>query len=145
MYRGFSIFEKKWVYGFLFIAEDMKGKKQYQILRPDYFIGLHKMYVIEADTVESYLKFDDAAGNPIFENDVLIIHDTERYGGETKSAAGMAAIYKGTACVKIEKKYMPTAQPVEAIDEDVYIPLYTLKKIFRVTDTDKINSMSREV
>ncbi len=145
MYRGFSIFEKKWVYGFLFIAEDMKGKKQYQILRPDYFIGLYKMHVVNPETVESYVNYDDSNGNPIYENDTVIIDELECYGGNMKQAAGKAVIYKGMACLKIKKKYMPAENPEAVIGEDVYIPLYRIRKIYRIINTDKINSMSREV
>lgn len=54
-------------------------------------------------------------------------------------------IYKGMACLKIKKKYMPAENPVAVIGEDIYIPLYRIRKIYRIRNTDKINSMSREV
>lgn len=155
MDRGHSVLEKRWVYGYLFVAESKDGKKQYQILQPDYFIGLHKMFVVEPDSVESYMRYDDRNGNQIYENDMIIATVSSgqiisyagcsaAYLNEAKQYAGRAVINKGVACMEIKKEHYPEIEkimPDEA--KSLFIPLHTLEDLSVVTNTEKINHIEK--
>lgn len=153
MYRGYAIIEQKWVYGYLFVAEDKKHKKQYQILQPDYLIGLSKMYVVKPDSIEKYINYNDNQGKEIYENDVLIatldsstIKDHTDFQGfyvpETRQYAGAAVIHLGMACLKLNKNDCPAIERILAENtENMYIPLYQIDELYLTTNVNKINTM----
>lgn len=151
MDRGYSVLEKRWIYGYLFVAEDRQGKRQYQILQPDYFIGLSKMSVVKPDSIESYMRYDDQNGKPIYENDMLIATITSEkitgyagcsavYISKARQYAGRAVINKGVACMEIKKEHYPEIEKILADEvQSLFIPLYTLKDLSIVLNTEKIN------
>lgn len=70
-FRGFSIIEKKYVYGYLFVAEDIKGNRQAQILVPDYFVGNSKCFVVDETTVDMAIGVKDINGQEIYTRDSI--------------------------------------------------------------------------
>lgn len=71
MHRAIEVQQKEWVYGYLNVSKDIKGKTQHQILQPDNFIGLNKMHVVDPRTVEEYIRVQDDNGKRIFEGDIV--------------------------------------------------------------------------
>lgn len=120
MHRGFAIIEKRWEYGYLFVAEDKNGNKQHQILRPDYFVGNHKMYAVFPDSIEEYVKFDDMYKKPIYEGD-RIEFEQFKMTNRPKTQRGTVAIWQGMACVKLEN--------MEEVKTLLYMPLWKLRNI----------------
>lgn len=125
MYRGFAIIENRWVYGYLFVAEDKKGRKQYQILQPDYFIGGHMMYVVYQDSTEEYTRLNDMYKKPIYEGD-RIEFEQFKITDTPKKQHGTVEIWQGMACVKLEN--------MEKVKMLPYIPLWELSNI-RIIET----------
>lgn len=125
MYRGFAIVENRWVYGYLFVAEDKNGKKQHQILQPDYFVGGHKMYVVFENSVEEYMRFDDMYKKPIYEGD-RIEFEQFKITNTPRTQQGTVEIWQGMACVKLED--------MEEVKTLPYIPLWELSNI-RIIET----------
>lgn len=124
MYRGLSVIGEKWVYGYLFVAEDIKGNKQYQILQPDYFIGLHKMHVVNEDTIEEYARYDDKSGKRIYEGDrVSFKRPKVSIAVEIppEREYGTVEIWQGMACVKVDN--------IEKNERTPYLPLFYAQDI----------------
>lgn len=120
MHRGFAIIEKRWVYGYLFVAETKDGKKQHQILQPDYFVGGHKMYVVFEDTIEEYVRFNDMYKKTIYEGDRIEFEQLE-ITNTPRTQQGNVEIWLGTACVKLEN--------MEEVKTLPYMPLWKLRNI----------------
>lgn len=143
MYRGNTIMGDKWVYGFLFVAEDNKGNKQHQILRPDYFIGLHKLNVVKEESIEEYVKYCDVTGKKIYEGDRLEFEMSQThkrifgFGSREDTPSkysGVACIHNGAACVMIDEPYNYMIEKLaQKKDKKLYMPLF---KVCNVTITE---------
>ena len=123
MIRGYSITEKKTVYGFMFVATDKNGNTQTQVLQPDNLIGLQKMYVVNPESVEQYVHYDDIDGKPIFENDILQckIITSGKSKAEAEKIKGKAKIYKGMACLAAANEVIPLymLDDVQLLEEEI--------------------------
>lgn len=120
MFRGKSVIEQEYVYGYLCIARDSKGNEQTQILVPDNFVGYNKMYVVEKDTIEEEFRMRDINGRRIYEGDKLAVElGKEKVGPvQQRICVGHAVMHKGCACVKIDQT-----------NGSIYIQLHMAKKI----------------
>ena len=67
MFRGYSLIEKQWKYGYLIVDFD----NRYKILDPDDEEGKLLVFVVDPDTVEEEIRVKDTNGHRLFEGDTV--------------------------------------------------------------------------
>lgn len=87
-FRGYSIWDEKFVYGFL-----TKNLYEEQYLIDD--------YLVDMKSIGQYTGIKDKKRQPIFEGDILKLHDTSTFSNKTL----VEVVYKDTAFVMFDGKY----------------------------------------
>ncbi len=109
MFRGYSLIEKQWKYGYLIVDFD----NRYKILDPDDEEGKLLVFVVDPDTVEEEIRVKDTNGHRLFEGDTVEIILNESLNIKKQ---GTIVVDEGCACVSVKDKLSNMMIPLRKLD-----------------------------
>lgn len=112
MFRGYSLIEKQWKYGYLIVDFD----NRYKILDPDDEEGKLLVFVVDPDTVEEEIRVRDTNGHRLFEGDTVEIILNESLNIKKQ---GTIVVDEGCACIHVKDKLSNMMIPLRKLDANL--------------------------
>lgn len=109
MFRGYSIIEKQWKYGYF--IKDLE--EECKIMVPDEEEGKLLIYKVDPDTVEEEIGVKDSNGHKLYEGDTVEIIINESLNIKKQ---GTIVVDEGCACVHVKDKPSNMMIPLRKLD-----------------------------
>lgn len=111
MFRGYSLIEKQWKYGYLIVDFD----NRYKILDPDDEEGKLLVFVVDPDTVEEEIRVKDTNGHRLFEGDTVDVVFNQSLN---ISKQGKIIMEEGSACIEFNEGN-PKVMPLRKLNANI--------------------------